>query len=420
MGWLWLRFCRLFANREQEVTRAGKLAYNETQKKAGSLMPDEALARAIASPPAQKLRPRKTISMKLFQCQVCSQPLFFENALCEKCGHRLGFDPKARQLMALEPAGGDLWQEAQPGAASRWRFCTNATQGVCNWLVPHDSAQTLCVSCRHNRMIPDLAEPQHLERWRRIESAKHRLIYTLLALDLPLPTRAQDAKGLAFDILASAQGGPPVMTGHEDGLVTLNLGEADDGEREKRRTDMGETYRTLLGHVRHEIGHFYWERLVRDGGRIEAFRSLFGDERADYASALQRHYAQGPAPDWQMHYVSTYASAHPWEDFAETFAHYLHIVDTLETANAFGLEVHPRIRAAADISSQIDVDAHHARDIGHLIDAWLPLCFAVNSLNRSMGQPDLYPFVLSPQAIAKLGFVQELVHRPPQAPEHFA
>lgn len=348
--------------------------------------------------------------MKLFSCQVCAQLLFFENNSCEKCGHRLGYDPSARRLMALDPAGGDLWSEANRPEPRQWRFCSNAVHGVCNWLVPGDCGDAFCLSCRHNRTIPDLSDSAQLAQWSRIEGAKHRLIDTLIALRLPLPARPEDPNGLAFDILADQPGTAPVLTGHDNGLITLNLAEADDGEREKRRSQMGETYRTLLGHVRHEVGHFYWDRLVRDGdGAIEPFRALFGDDREDYGEALKRHYANGPAPDWQMHYVSAYASAHAWEDFAETFSHYLHIVDTLETARAFGLKVHPRVRAGEELSAEIDFDPFRVRDIATLVESWLPLCFAVNSLNRSMGQPDLYPFVLSPEAIEKLGFVQRLV-----------
>lgn len=351
--------------------------------------------------------------MKLFQCQVCAQPLFFENTLCEKCGHRLGYDPSARKLLPLEVAPeseGDLWVEAGR-SEKRWKLCANAAQDVCNWLVADDGSEPFCLSCRHNRTIPNLAEPRNQERWRRLESAKHRLIYTLLALKLPLTVRPDDPEGLVFDLLGQdGPNAPPVLTGHDHGLVTVNLLEADDEEREKRRNDMGETYRTLLGHVRHEVGHWYWDKLVRDADRLQAFRDLFGDERDDYAAALQRHYANGAAPDWQMHYVSPYASAHPWEDFAETFAHYLHIVDTLETASAFGLAVRPNIREADELTAEMNFDPHRSRNVAQLIEAWLPLSFAVNSLNRSMGQPDLYPFVLSPAAIEKVGFIHEMVH----------
>jgi len=173
---------------------------------------------------------------------------------------------------------------------------------------------------------------------------------------------------------------------------------------------MGEPYRTLLGHFRHEVGHYYWNVLVRDDPSLEAFRHVFGDERLDYGEALRRHYAEGPRENWQDAFVSAYAASHPWEDFAETWAHYLHIVDTLETAGAFGLRVRPRVGPGSDMDARIDFDPHHEPDLDRLIQAWLPLTFAVNSLNRSMGQPDLYPFVLSPVVVAKLAFIHGRIH----------
>ena len=199
------------------------------------------------------------------------------------------------------------------------------------------------------------------------------------------------------------------MTGHDNGLITIALTEADDVEREKMRTALHEPYRTLLGHFRHEIGHYYWDRLVDDGGRLDAFRALFGDDRADYAEALQRYYDNGAPPDWQTRFVSAYAASHPWEDFAETWAHYLHIIDTLEIAGAFEISVHPRIARTDALDATVDFDPYRATDVHRLVDTWLPLSLALNSLNRAMGQPDLYPFVLSDPAIAKLGFVHDTV-----------
>ncbi|HEU4518469.1 MAG TPA: putative zinc-binding metallopeptidase, partial [Microvirga sp.] len=181
-------------------------------------------------------------------------------------------------------------------------------------------------------------------------------------------------------------------------------------ERERRRHSMGEPYRTLLGHFRHEVGHYYWTVLVEEAGHLEAFRTVFGDEREDYGEALKRHYANGPRAGWQNEYVSAYAGSHPWEDWAETWAHYLHIVDTLETASAFSMRVRPRIGLGEELSAEIDFDPHHNVSLNRLVAAWLPLTFAVNSLNRSMGQPDLYPFVLSPAVIGKLAFIHERVH----------
>ncbi|MBV9557823.1 MAG: putative zinc-binding metallopeptidase, partial [Pseudolabrys sp.] len=198
------------------------------------------------------------------------------------------------------------------------------------------------------------------------------------------------------------------MTGHAAGLITLNLAEADDAERERQRTQMHEPYRTLLGHFRHEIAHYYWDRLVANSASLEDFRNLFGDERKDYAQSLQDHYNNGPPPNWHESFVTAYASTHPWEDFAETWAHYFHMVDTLETARDFGLSVRPRVLKSHDLAMDIDFDPHHA-DIDRIIDAWLPLTFAVNSINRSMGLPDLYPFVLAPPVIVKLAFIHRRI-----------
>lgn len=352
--------------------------------------------------------------MKLFECQNCGQPLYFENDRCMSCGLQLGYLPEEGQMSALEPDG-DAWRPlAVPDRL--YRYCTNAVHGACNWLVPSDHEETVCRACRHNRTIPDLATAENLDRWQRLERAKHRLFYTLLALGLPLSNRTDDPEnGLAFDFLAD----PPqpqaarVLTGHDNGLVTINLAEADDAERERIRAAMGEPYRTLLGHFRHEVGHWFWDRLVAGWGWLDECRALFGDERADYGEALARHYAEGPPPDWRERFVSAYASAHPWEDFAETWAHYLHIVDTLETARAFGLRIQPRIGRGRELAARIDFDPNASVGAERLIDAWLPLTFAVNSLNRSMGQPDFYPFVLPPPVIEKLDFIDRLVHQPP-------
>ena len=297
--------------------------------------------------------------MKLFECQNCGQPPYFENTRCESCGLKL------------------------------------------------DNREQFCLTCRHNRTIPDLSIAQNLVNWRKMEAAKHRLFYSLIELKLPLANRQDDpAKGLAFDVLVSTDG--PVMTGHADGVITINLAEADDVQREHQKQNLAEPYRTLLGHFRHEIAHYYWDRLVRDTSKIEEFRTLFGDERQDYVAALQRNYSVGPPVDWQEHFVTAYASSHPWEDFAETWAHYLHMVDTLETSYAFGLRVRPRVSTLQGLATVVDFDPYRA-DLERIVEAWLPLTFAVNSLNRSMGQPDLYPFVLAPRVIVKLSFIHQCI-----------
>ncbi|CAA2107372.1 hypothetical protein MBUL_04128 [Methylobacterium bullatum] len=350
--------------------------------------------------------------MKVFQCQACDQPVSFESTECDSCQRRLGYVCQSHEMSALEPSG-SVWH-AYADPARKYRFCANADYHACNWLVPEDSADRYCTSCRHNRVVPDLALDWNLTRWRQIEAAKHRLFYSLLRLDLPLMTREENpATGLAFDFLVdpaeSYSVGPPVLTGHRSGLITLNIAEADDVERERRRMLFGEYYRTLLGHFRHEIGHYFWNVLVRYDPSIWAFRELFGDERASYGMALQRYYAQGAPPDWQESYVSAYATSHPWEDFAETWAHYLHIVDTVETASAFELHLRPRLRSSAPEPVVIDFDPYQSPDLDRLVSVWLPLTYAVNSLSRSMGQPALYPFKLTPAVIAKLAFVHDRV-----------
>jgi hypothetical protein len=367
---------------------------------------------------------REIEAMKLFECQGCGQPLYFENTRCESCGRRLGYLPTIQEVTALEPKGGAWEALAAPG--SRFRFCANASYDACNWLLTEEEPGRYCLACRHNRTVPDLSTERNLVRWRRLEAAKRRLFYTLLRLGLPLSTRPQDPQGLAFDFLAdpseTSSGGPSILTGHDNGLITLNIAEADDAEREQRRHSMGEPYRTLLGHFRHEIGHYFWNVLVRSDPSLERFRAVFGDERQDYGEALRAHYANGPRENWQEAFVSAYAGSHPWEDFAETWAHYLHIVDTLETANAFGLKVRPQVAHGPELATEIDFDPHLETDLNRLVSAWLPLTFAVNSLNRSMGQPDLYPFVLAPAAIAKMGFIHDRIHaaggREPDATGH--
>ena len=349
--------------------------------------------------------------MKLFKCQHCEQLLYFENTVCEKCSYNLGFIPEIMNISALEPAGGAWRSLAVPKKS--YRFCANAEFGVCNWTIETDLPDQYCAACRHNRTVPNTSIQDNVVTWRKIELAKHRLFYTLMKLNLPLDERNDDgSERLAFNFLASLEqaGGPRVMTGHDNGLITLAIEEADDAEREKRRTLMHEPYRTLLGHFRHEVGHYFWDVLVRDGGRIEECRRIFGDETADYGQALENYYANGVIANWQENFISAYATSHPWEDFAETWAHYLHIVDTLEMARAFGMYVHPRLARPGESDAQVDFDPYSVRDPSPLIETWLPLSNALNSLNRTMGLPDIYPFILSPAVVEKVSAIHNLIH----------
>jgi hypothetical protein len=347
--------------------------------------------------------------MRLFQCQACGEPLYFESVACESCGRRLGFLPAKTTMTAIEQDGGCWTALADP--APEYVYCANRTYRACNWLVKVGSEESFCLACRHNRTIPDLTDERNLSLWRRLEVAKRRLFYSLIRLNLPLLNIKDDPNGLVFDFLSRA--GEPVMTGHLNGVITINLAEADDSERERQRGAMGEPYRTLLGHFRHEVAHYYWDRLVRDQPSIDEFRAVFGDERADYGEALARHHSAGAPEDWSSNFVTAYASSHPWEDFAETWAHYFHIVDTLETAHAFGVRTHPRVSGSEALNSSVDFDPYKA-SVDRLIDAWLPLTFAFNSINRSMGINDLYPFLLGTNAILKLNYIYDQIHRPSQ------
>jgi hypothetical protein len=346
--------------------------------------------------------------MQLFECQGCRSAVHFENSQCLTCGRLVGFLQDRFVMSALE--GGPASFQALGAKKQPYRYCDNAQHGVCNWLLPEDASERLCEACRHNRIIPDLTVPQNVSRWRSIELAKRYLFRSLLRWRLPHPNKVDDPEnGLAFDFLSEeAPGASPVMTGHDNGLITLNIVEGDNAEREKRRAALGEPYRTLVGHFRHEIGHYYWDRLVRDGGVTEAFRAVFGDEEINYGEALKRHYQNGPPGDWSNRFISAYASSHPWEDFAETWAHYLHIVDALETARSYGIDV--RARFMPDTSgAKIDFNPYNAPSAERLIDAWVPLTVALNGVNRSMGHGDLYPFVLNQPVMRKLEYVHELI-----------
>jgi hypothetical protein len=356
--------------------------------------------------------------MKAFHCDACGSLVFFENISCVKCGHDLGFLPEVRDLSALEPDGGEAFRALSAAARNRrYHLCLNGQQyQVCNWMVPVDSSDSLCLACQLNRVIPDLSRNGNLELWHKLELAKRRIIYRLLQLGLPLTGTSDQARpGLAFQFLADPPNGTPVISGHARGLITVNLAEADDPERERRRIILHEPYRTLLGHLRHEIAHYYWDRLVADSRWLSDFRALFGDERQDYAASLQTHYHHGPPADWQARYVSAYATSHPWEDWAETWAHYFHILDLTETAGSFGMSLRPEHPSAETMTTEPAREADLA-NFDCLLAHWFPLTYALNTLNRDMGSPDLYPFALSEPAIHKLRFMHEVVRE--NRPEH--
>ena len=352
--------------------------------------------------------------MRLFTCRQCRQPVFFENYHCANCGANLGFVPAALEMFAFDsrsaadPHGG-AWLPAAGMNGPALRPCANRMpHGLCNWMLDDADAQSLCRSCRLTRVIPSLDAAVNMDRWRQIERAKRRLLFTLLSLGLaPEPkTGPDDTQGLEFLLLEPVANGAAVFTGHDAGTITLNVAEADDDAREATRVQLGEPARTLLGHLRHEVAHYLQFRWINGTPGMDRCRALFGDEQADYAQAVDRHYAEGPPQGWTQHFVSAYASAHPWEDWAETCAHYLLVLDAVQTASAWGLSL-----SGGPAEAQPDtVDlTQHAPVSALVLQQWLPVAQFLNAMNRSIGLPDSYPYQLPPDVVTKMAGVHELL-----------
>ena len=352
--------------------------------------------------------------MKTHRC-VCGQLILFQNAACLHCKRELGFLPDLLRLTSLDPESNGLWRPtAEEGRGILYRKCQNYAEArVCNWMIPPNENDAFCLSCRLNEIIPDLSNQQNRTLWARIENAKRRLLYGLIRLNLPIQSKKDDPQqGVAFRFLsdvANPMGGTSVvMTGHEQGIITLNIAEADDAKRETIRHAMKEPYRTLLGHFRHEIGHYYWGRLVRESKFLEPFRQLFGSEQSDYTQALNRYYKSGSPANWQERHISSYATAHPWEDWAETWAHFMHMQDALEVATDFGLAGKRIFLDPLDKNDKTWLTSKRMT-FEEVIGSWSELAVSLNSFIHSMGLPDLYPLVLSPAVVAKLGFLYEVI-----------
>src|SRR6478736_2322464 len=323
--------------------------------------------------------------VKLFSCANCHQVLFFESNRCTSCGLNVGYCVELARLVTIRnqtgSAQGAVYEVFFPNQGLRhYRQCKNTRDhDACNWLLPAESEHQFCNSCRLTEVAPDLSSPDNLAAWAGIEAAKRRVLYTLEQLKLPLPSRQDSpAEGVAFRFLRGTDA-EPVMTGHNEGIITVNIAEADSAFRENMREKMGEAYRTLLGHLRHEIGHYYWDRLIRGSDSLEEFRRLCGDDSASYEEAVNRHYEQGAPANWSESFISAYATMHPWEDWAETWAHYLHMIDTLETAKSHGLSV--RVPAAERAGDQISTDSLAFREFDALTSSWNAVTLALNSLN---------------------------------------
>ena len=343
--------------------------------------------------------------MKIFQCGNCSHPLFFENAYCEKCGRTVGYNNTKMIMNTFPFSNGKLLSDRDQ---EHFRFCKNQEHKVCNWLIEAESPHEYCVACSLNRTTPDISDKTNHEKWQKLEVAKHRLVYQLQKIGLTVESKLTSDEGLCFDFLPRKNEGK-AMTGHANGVITILLNEADSVLREQIRRDMSEPYRTLIGHFRHEVGHYYWDRLIAtDAIVLERFRDAFGDEREDYGEALKTYYANGAPQNWRFNFISKYATSHPWEDWAESWAHYLHIMDTAETAYFYGLKVDP-VRGFSGMDGTISFDPYEVESFSEIIETCIPVLFAVNSINRSMGIPDAYPFVVKNAVKNKMAFIHDLL-----------
>ena len=332
--------------------------------------------------------------MKAFRCRVCGNQLFFENSVCVSCGTALGFSREERAIVPVDAEGRYVDADGLV-----WWVCRNLDLSGCTWLARLQGGQ--CSGCDLTRTRPHDSDTVGLAHYREAEAAKRHLVVELDTLGLPVvgkdpATGGDPVEGLAFDLLSSVAA--DVTIGHADGVITIDLAESDDAYREKVRARLAEPYRTMLGHFRHEIGHYYQWQLVRGEELRARCRELFGDETADYQAAIDRHYAEGAPEGWESSHLSTYATMHPFEDFAETWAHFLHICDTLETASEHGLATVAPVSAFSSF-----------RDV--VTGVWVPLSLALNAINRSMGRDDLYPFVIPGPVLDKLDFVASLAQQ---------
>ena len=345
--------------------------------------------------------------MKTFQCGNCNLVVFFENYTCDNCGHLTGYRAEDRMMLTFKQNADVLISDREQ---VEYKYCKNNEYKVCNWVIEKDDPEDYCSACQLNRTIPNLSNPKsdNFENWKNLEIAKHRLIYQLQKMGLRLPSKLKHEEGLCFDFVARL-GNPKLMTGHANGVITILIREGDSVLREQTRKQLMEPYRTLVGHLRHEVGHYFWNQLVRDNPRVlKEFRTVFGNEEEDYSKALQTYYKKGAPKNWSASFISEYATSHPWEDWAETWAHYLHIMDIVETAYFFRLNVKPKLKAKA-MAAKVSFDPYSKQNFDVIVRKCVPLSLAVNSINRAMGIPDVYPFVISAEIIEKLRFIHRLL-----------
>ncbi|MBH03210.1 MAG: hypothetical protein CMP08_03670 [Xanthomonadales bacterium] len=317
--------------------------------------------------------------MHIFDNPLGAGPLYFDN-LATAQGTPVAYDPQARAFIPTPP------------------FCANRERIGCNWIAPEEGA--FCRACAMTALAPDPSLDNAISDWAATELAKRWVIDNLGRWQWFRPE--DPGTRPTFHMLAEANDEPAPM-GHGGGVVTISVSEADPVVRTKRRQALGEPYRTMIGHMRHEIAHMLWWRLALRQDFLDAFRDVFGDERDDYVEALGRHYQNGPPADWASRFISTYASAHPHEDWAETASHLLHLTDITDSFVASGLSSPHLPHAQWNPYAEVDT--------ARLIRVGAAIAAGINHVNRSMGHADLYPFMLSEPVNRKLAFVHEWLRR---------
>lgn len=341
------------------------------------------------------------------RCPHCRHFVYLDTLRCPNCEAEIAFHPPTREFHGIRHGQTIV-------AGTTWYTCSNRDWD-CNWLVWGNMPAGRCFSCRLTRRRPAANDTVALEKLAKTEQAKRRMILQLADLGLPIVGWDIEEGGLGFDLISSLSDGTPVMIGHANGIITLDLAESLDDRREALRVRLGEPYRTILGHLRHEVGHYYQNVLVTDEELWARCRELFGDERASYSDALNHYYKFGALPDWQDAYISEYATMHPWEDFAETFAHYLHITGTLQTAAIIGIRLDAAVTSLRD-TDVVPLASYRDEPVQRLLSDWEWLSQGFNRINRAMGFGDLYPFTIPNPVRHKLGFVHDIVTRAPLSP----
>lgn len=347
--------------------------------------------------------------MKIFECPNCLNPLSFESTQCARCGHAVGYLKQYSELKLLVP-GEDGKIHTEEGRT--FQYCQHYQYGVCNWLVPTDSAHSLCDVCRLDQNFPEINSEDQRAIWKEMEQAKHRIIYSLNRLNLPVVSKIDAPDhGLSFEFLTEEYPSSPARNGYSNGLITINLSRADARSTGSLHHRIEEHHGSIMSFLRHETGQYYWEQLVLSNRAIlQTFRDLFGDEIPDYTEALNQHHQLGPPDNWQKNYSSKYATFHARADWAETWSHYLYLMDLLESAYVLGLSIRPNLQSASSMSMYASFDPYKETEFEKILDAIIPLNFAVSHLNQNTEQPNLFSFSIPEPVIRKLRFVHQLLH----------